>query len=132
MPTYIIYTLQHVIHLAKQIKLQTESQWQRNFDYVIKKLDEVQDLINEWCVSIKVPKNVQMSSLIVEEEDSREMSEEKVQFVFDWKFQPNNLCQNMHDVSLDNKISIDDDDVVDLYEIFNEKEQPTLEYDWSC
>ena len=88
---------------------------------MIKKFDEVQDLIKEWYVSMKVPTNVQMSSLIVEEEDSREMSEENVQFIIDLKFQPDNLCQNMHDVSLDNKIIIEDDDVIDLFEIFNEK-----------
>ena len=47
MPTYIIYNLQHAIHLAKQIESQIESQQQRNFDDVIKKLDEVQNLIKE-------------------------------------------------------------------------------------
>lgn len=47
MPTYTIYNLQRAIHLAKQIESQIESQQQRNFDDVIKKLDEVQNLIKE-------------------------------------------------------------------------------------
>lgn len=42
-----MYTLQHAIYLATQIKLQIESQCQRNFDDVIKILDEVQDLIKQ-------------------------------------------------------------------------------------
>ena len=33
----------------------------------------------------------------------------------------------MHDISLSDKTSIEDDDVIDLFEIFNEEEQPTLD-----
>lgn len=38
---YAIYTLQHAIHLAMQIESQIESQRQRNFNGVIKRLDKV-------------------------------------------------------------------------------------------
>lgn len=47
MPTYTIYNLQHVIYLATQIESQIETHYQRNLDDVIKRLDEIKDLIKE-------------------------------------------------------------------------------------
>lgn len=85
MPIYTIYNLQHAIHLAKKIESQIKSQRQRNFDDVIKKLDEIQNLSKKWRVTMKVPKDVPMSSPIVKEEDSHELPEENVQFVIDFK-----------------------------------------------
>ena len=118
MPTYTIYKLQHAIYLAKQIKSQIESQQRRNFDNVIKKLGKVEDLIKEWRVSEKVLRDVPLRSPIVEEEDSREIPEEKVQFIIGLKFQFDKLFENAQDVSLANKKSIEDDGVIDLSDIF--------------
>ena len=99
--TYTIYNLQHLIYLATQIELQIETQYQKNLDDVIKRLDEIKDLIKQWHVSMKVPKIIPMSLLIVEEKDSYEILEEKT--------------------------GIEDEDIIDLYEIFKEEVQPTLD-----
>lgn len=78
MPTYIVYTLQHAIYLAKQIESQIKLQRQRNFDDVIKRFNEIQSLIKEWHVSIIVSKDALMSSTIVEEENSCAKPKENV------------------------------------------------------
>lgn len=54
------------------------------------------------------------------------VTEKKVQFIIDLKFQHNNLCDNVHDVSLEDKTSIKDDEIIESYEIFKEEVQPTL------
>ena len=67
--TYIhIYTLQDAICLVMQIELRI----QRSSDDAIKRINEV--LIKQLLNSMKVPKEVPMSSSIVKEEDSLEMS----------------------------------------------------------
>ena len=78
MRTYTIYNLQHLIYLATQIELQIETQYQGNLDDVIKRLDEIKDLIKQWHVSMKVPKVIPMSSLIVKEEDSYTVSKKSI------------------------------------------------------
>lgn len=118
MPIYTIYNLQHAIHLAKKIESQIKSQRQRNFDDVIKKLDEIQNLSKKWRVTMKVPKDVPMSSLIVKEEDSHELPEENVQFIIDLRFQSDKLFENVRDVSLEEKISAEDNDIIDLFDNF--------------
>ena len=73
-----------------------------------------------------MPRDVPMSSPIVKEKDLHEMQEEKVQFIIDLKFQYDNLCENVHIISLEDKTSVEVDEVIDLYDIFKEEEQPTL------
>ena len=75
MPIYFIYTLQHAIYLATPIKSQIKLQRQRNLNDVIRRLNEAQDLIKQWRIFMKVPKNVPMSSLIVGKENLCEMLE---------------------------------------------------------
>ena len=112
-------------------------------------------LIKRWINSMKVSKNVQMSSFVVEkenllempsspsvleedllempsspivleedllempsspiikEEDSLEISDEKIQFIIDLNIQFNNLCEIVHDVSLEDKTCIEDNEVID-------------------
>ena len=77
---------------------------------------------------MKVPKDVLKSSPIIEKEDLRKMSEENIQFIIDLKFQSNNLCENVHDVSLEDKTSVEDDEIFYLSGIFDEVEQPTLNF----
>ena len=77
---------------------------------------------------MKVPKDVLMSSPIIEKEYSHKMSEENIQFISDLKFQSNNLCKNVHDVSLEDKTNVEDDEIFYLSRIFDEVEQPTLNF----
>lgn len=67
---------------------------------------------------MKVPKFVSMSSPIVEEENSHETPEENVQFIINLKFQFDNLCKNVQDVSLEDKTSIENDEVFNLSKVF--------------
>ena len=67
---------------------------------------------------MKVPKFVSMSSPIVEEENSHEIPEENVQFIINLKFQFDNLCKNVQDVSLEDKTSIENDEVFNLSKVF--------------
>ena len=53
------------------------------------------------------------SSPIIKEEDSLEISYEKIQFIIDLNFQFNNLCEIEHDVSLEDKTCIEDNEVID-------------------
>ena len=76
---------------------------------------------------MKVPKDVPMSSLTVKEKDSLEMPKNEVLFFIDLKFQFDNLCEKMHDVFLEDKTSIEDDEVIDLSKVFKEEVQPTLD-----
>lgn len=62
MPTYTIYTLHNAIHLATQI----ESQCQRDFIVVIKRIDEVTDLIKQMCFPNIVPDDIRISLPILE------------------------------------------------------------------
>ena len=72
-----------------------------------------------------ISKDVHMNSPIVEKEHSCEMPEEEVKFFIDLKFQSDNLCANVHDVSWENKTSVEDDEIFDISENFKE-DQPTL------
>lgn len=47
-------------------------------------------------------------------------------FFIDLKFQSNNLCENVHDVSWENKTSVEDDEIFDISESFKE-DQPTFD-----
>ena len=75
MSIYSIYTLQHAIYLATPIESQIKLQCQRNLYDVIQRLNEIQYLIKQWRILMKVPKNVPMSSLIVGKENLCEMLE---------------------------------------------------------
>lgn len=89
---------------------------------------------------MKVPRDVPKSSPFIEEEDSCEIPQENVQFIIDLKFQTGNLCENvhdvsledksknLHDVSLEDKTSVEDDEFFNLSGIFDEVEQPTLDF----
>ena len=59
-------------------------------------------------------------------EDVPSVVEGNVQFITDLKFQSDNLSENVHDVSLEDKSSVKDDKTFDLFGIFKE-EQPTLD-----
>ena len=50
------------------------------------------------------------------------VAEEKVQFIIDLKFQFDNLCANVHDVSLEDKTNVKDDEVIDLSKFFKKDE----------
>ena len=62
MPTYTIYTLHNAIHLATQI----ESKCQRDFIVVIKRIDEVIDLIKQMCFPKIVPDDIRICLPILE------------------------------------------------------------------
>ena len=49
------------------------------------------------------------------------LQKKKVQFIIDLRFQSNN------DISLEDKISVEDDEIFYLFGIFDEEEQPTLD-----
>ena len=51
-------------------------------------------------------------------EDVPNVVEEKIQFIIDLKFQCDNLYENVHDVSLEDKTNVKDDDVIDLSKFF--------------
>lgn len=70
---------------------------------------------------MKVSKDLPISSPIVEKKDSLKMPKDEVQFLIDLKFQSNNLCKNVYNVSLEDKTSIEDDEVFDLSKIFKEE-----------
>ncbi|KAH9718181.1 retrovirus-related pol polyprotein from transposon RE1 [Citrus sinensis] len=53
--------------------------------------------------------------------------EENVQFIIDLKFQSDKLSENVHDVYLEEKTSVEDDEIIDLSEFFKEDEQPHLD-----
>lgn len=80
----------------------------------------------KWCFPKIVPKDIPISSLILKEEDSLEMPKDEVRFFIDLKFWPNNLCENVHDVSLKDKTSVEDDMIIDLFEVFKEEVQHNL------
>ena len=64
-----------------------------------------------------------MSSPILDDENSLRMPKDEIQFIIDLKFQSNNLCENVHDVSLED--NVEDDETIDLSKIFKEEVQPT-------
>ena len=53
--------------------------------------------------------------------------EENVQFIIDLKFQSDKLSENVHDVYLEEKTSVEDDEIIDLSKFFKEDEQPHLD-----
>lgn len=67
---------------------------------------------------MKVPKNIQISSPIVQEEISHGMTEEEVQVLIDLKFEYENLDKNVHYAFLVEKTSIEDDGVIELSDFF--------------
>ena len=60
-------------------------------------------------------------------EDVPKILDENVQFIINLKFQYDNMCENVHNVSLEDKTSIEDDEMFYLFGIFKEEEQPTLD-----
>ena len=52
---------------------------------------------------------------------------ENVQFIIDLKFQSDKLFENVHDVYLEEKTSVEDDEIIDLFDFFKEDEKPHLD-----
>lgn len=42
-------------------------------------------------------------------------------------FQSDNLCKDVYDVSLEDKTSVEDDDIINLFKIFKEEVQSILD-----
>ena len=98
--------------------------------------ESIKILIKQLLNSMKVPKNVPMSSPIVKEEDSLEMPSSPIiveedlfetQFIIDLKLQFDNFCENVHDFTLEDKTSVEDNEVIDLFEFSKEDKQPPLD-----
>lgn len=61
-----------------------------------------------------MPEEVPMSSLILEEGDSLKKSKDEVQFILNLKFKSNDQYDNVHDILLGDKTSIEDAEMINM------------------
>ena len=131
MPIYTIYTLQHVILLATQII----SHIRRERSQSLKQLSlphlghqfEIPSLITSQQPEMK---DVHMKEVCTSPhvEDLPNVAK-KNKKITDLKFQSNGLCENVHDVSLEDKTNVEHDEIIENVHVVFLEDKTSVEDD---